>query len=479
MHRLEQEQDFYILKFTMIGGLFAVFFRFLVTNGDGSAEKNKSNVNFKGALDRLRQSKVAALFFWAAVIVNCILDTRLRYNAIICSWLGDWIHTLETSVDTSQLPGWETFLDAKPFSKSPFMQVAPTLLTSIVFAFTVILFMVQKENVSIRGNVSERLKRLHHWFGSMTFVLLAFSGLVEPGMVIEWFIPVIVWAVVGIAVFQKGPCSLEHHVFRGNEIDESVVGHAFAFHYIDFFTIPWHMRIISYIPFKQIRRRIVNKYDKNEYVYLETNDKPHDITEIYRRGTSSRMCDTKPNVWTFLYLKTSEKQKSKIIADAKCIINRTPLQKEPVSSKRNHFIKIIKKVLFGVLEKQEGSVLREKDYRVIKWIEKHANLLVNDSQGALSLPQRCEDLFGIYKIKNPEKIMKTTTGLELEDALPIVSAHYKRVFDFYQEHDPWILTIFELEPDGEGCIPLILFSFKDGDKEMYSDVVKKKFWLSR
>lgn len=50
-HRLEQEQHFYILKFTMIGALLAVFFRFLLSSGD---EKDGSAANTEKPADGSR-----------------------------------------------------------------------------------------------------------------------------------------------------------------------------------------------------------------------------------------------------------------------------------------------------------------------------------------------------------------------------------------------------------------------------------------
>ena len=476
-HRLEQEQHFYILKFTMIGSLLAVFFRFLLSSDDEKREKQSPTDNVasrttrplhswpslrkyaspKDAIDKLRDSKIAAFFFWAAVIINCIVDTRLRYNGVICTALGRWIRTQEASIEEYGLTGWETFFDQQALiSSSPLMQVAPTLLTTIVFVLTVVLFLAKEQaNVSVRGNVRDNLHQVNLVFGGIAFLVMAFSALGQPGMPWEWSGPVLTWVLAGVVVLYLGPKGIQGRVFRRDEITDSLVGYAFPFHYFDFhntlrlpFISPrttssvfaqvlngsWQwlkwivcaplIRVCSYAPVPGVRRalvKLVNKSLQLQFLHLELNNDPP-LVDVLAGSSDLRHTGPHPLLWSLLYMRAG-----------------------PPGRRR------LKKGLgLSLADDTESAKL------VMRWLEGHTDYIRR-------LPTNPD----VFEIRSPSKLASAYSGvnsyLECEDV------RYCRVHDYYDEFNPWLLFVCELrstssESPGENTTKdLIIFSAKDTD----------------
>jgi hypothetical protein len=487
-HRLEQEQHFYILKFTMIGSLLAVFFRFLLstdeekqeskpTSEDASpeatpTEKKRASlwrISGKDAIDKLRGSKIAAFFFWAAVIINCIVDTRLRYNAVICTALGRWIRTLEASIEEHGMPGWETFFDQQALiSSSPLMQIAPTLLTTIVFVLTVVLFIAKEQvNVTLRGNVHDKLHQVNLVFGGIAFVVMAFSALGQPGMVWEWAGPVLAWVATGIVVLILGPKTLQGRVFRRDEITDSLVGYAFPFHYFNLHNTPhivsrfwpgnrtadkhggivrgtWRLlqfvlaypwafvalvRVAGYFPAPRIRRalvRWVNYTLSLEFIHLEVSRDPQ-WNEI-PRVTSDEGPPENPStmVWSLLYLKAGPKGIERLREAAKTS-----------------------------LAEKTGSALF-----ACCWWESHTKLIRRRQDGEGSNSDK-------FEVRNPEQLVAWTESAVMRarhaEYVPCAEVRYCRVHDHYDEHNPWLLLVCELAGKANQPTEVIVVSAKDLD----------------
>lgn len=453
-HRLEQEQHFYILKFTMIGSLLAVFFRFLLSSGDEREAGSPTNEdksatgpraifklrNPRDAIDRLRESKIAAFFFWAAVIINCIVDTRLRYNAIICSALGRWIRTLESSVEEYGMTGWETFFEQQaPISSSPLMQVAPTLLTTIVFVLTVVLFLAKEQStVSLRGNIRDSLHPVNLVFGGIAFTIMGFSDLGQPGMPWEWAGPVLGWIVAGMAVLFLGPKPIHGRVFRRDEITDSLIGYAFPFHYFNFHNTPWRperaestfwivhvgkftwylirwlgVRLGSYVPFPPLRRRLVRYVNRSlelEFMHLEINRDPLLSDALASTSEGSRDA-TGPMVWSLLYLQAGHRG--------------------------------LKRLKRGLRRLNDGT---ESSKLAAEWLEQFARDFVlrdeNHGEWNLAVLADVDPLL-------PRGLRLVGSGM----------VHYCRVHDYYDEHNPWIVFMWEISV-GETA-KVVLLSAKD------------------
>lgn len=471
-HRLEQEQHFYILKFTMIGTLLAVFFRFLLSTDDetsvddtdeGRSEPKRTRriqAGVTDAIDKLRSSKIAAFFFWAAVVINCIVDTRLRYNAVICNALGRWIRTLETSIEEHGLRGWETFFDQQaPISSSPLMQLAPTLLTTIVFVLTVVLFIAkEKENVTLRGNVNDNLKQVNLVFGGIAFLVMAFSSLTQLGMVWEWAGPVLLWVATGLVVLWLGPKSLQTRVFREDEITDPIIGYAFPFHYIDLHNTPaprqrepiagstlaarikrrllqfartlsnvlvWlRYRTLSFLPHVRIRHWLVTRVKQTlqvRFIYLELSADPplSQILSVASDGSISPR--TGVLIWSLLYLKAGEPGVTRIT-----------------------------KGMQELLPANTASAAS-----ALRWITAHTSL-IEWNHAADS-----------FRVCQPPKLARKS------DPWPSTNArywrcdrvYYSRVCDYYDEHNPWMLVVCQLEKDN-GETPMVMLYFKDVESHL-------------
>jgi len=505
-HRLEQEQHFYILKFTMIGSLLAVFFRFLLssdgeTKADVDADATETPARSqdvegcetqsetreptaargrqasrwshlrrgwgaKDAIDRLRESKIAAFFFWAAVVINCIIDTRLRYNAVICSALGKWIRTLEGTIEEHGLNGWETFFDQQaPISSSPLMQIAPTLLTTIVFVLTVVLFVAkERASISLRGNVQDDLRQVNLVFGSISFLVMAFSGLGRPSMPWAWLGPVVGWVAAGIALLFLGPKGVYGRVFRRDEITDDLLGYAFPFHYFDldkrlllirrqgrhsmsrafavvewlgqrlllmWLVLPWTgIRLLSYLPIPGLRRRLVEVVHRSlgvELIHLEINNDPplgqflsnlHD----YPDEESPAWC------WSLLYLKSADDGIERL---------------KGVGSRQ-------------LGEKSESATLARE------WLRRRLDFIAIDSSTS--------DEFR-FRVRRPSALL--IGGGDGQGYVECANVFYCRVHDFYDEHNPWILFIAVVDTwdeagghrgkDQRKRWDVVVLSAKDGD----------------
>lgn len=447
-YRLEQEQDFYILKFTMIGSLLAVFFRFLLSNDESSGGGRA-----KDAIDKLRASKIAAFFFWAAVIVNCIVDTRMRYNSVICIALGSWIRSLELALDEPALPGWETFFyQQAPISSSPLMQLAPTLLTTIVFVLTVVLFVCKERgDVTIRGHSSDSLEQVNLVFGSISFAIIAVSSLGVPGMVWQWCGPVLGWVLAGMLVLRWGPKALRNRVFRGAEITESVIGHAFPFHYIDMHStwMPWpdntgrlwacinrftdfvFVSLGSYVPL--LRNFIVRKtreYLSIELKYLEESADPPLSAIVVQEEDGSLRPEAQARAWSVLYLLAGSRGRDRIKDGA--TVDMTSDQ-------------------------------RPETQLVTRWLEGNGQFLRRDSDG--------------FRVWGPRWLIRPN-GKRVE-YVSCKSISYSLIRDYYEKHNPWVLVVCELgwgsdEDKAEGqrkseggkeLTPFVLISFKDVENQ--------------
>ena len=452
-HRLEQEQHFYILKFTMIGALLAVFFRFLLSTDDekkGTKSRRRFEPGIKDAIDKLRASKIAAFFFWAAVIINCIIDTRLRYNAVICIALGRWIRTLETSIEEHGLSGWETFFDQQALiSSSPLMQIAPTLLTTIVFVLTVVLFIAkERENVTLRGNVSDNLKQVNLVFGGIAFLVIAFSALGQPGMVWEWSGPVLFWVATGMVVLLLGPKALQNRVFRWDEITDPVIGYSFPFHYIDLYNTPprlsrvnygWLVRILCYIPIPGVRHRLVAWVMRKlqvQLIYLELSADPFLSQTVRVAPDGSVHADPNVSIWSLLYMEAG------------------PLG--------------VTRVKRGISRNlSEGTLSAEL---IVHWLESRTSLI-----------RRAHHEGGkpTFEIRDPGEFRASVSSAR--DSVHYVSCsevRYCRVFDYYDEHNPWTLLVCELQHEGKDGAPIVLFSFKDIESHVRG-IVKASFMSRR
>lgn len=469
-HRLEQEQHFYILKFTMIGSLLAVFFRFLLSSsdekenpspkGDKSVARTRPSSklrNPRDAIDRLRESKIAAFFFWAAVIINCILDTRLRYNAIICNALGRWIRTLESSVEEYGVTGWETFFEQQaPISSSPLMQVAPTLLTTIVFVLTVVLFVAKEQStVSLRGNNRDNLHPVNLVFGGIAFTTMGFSDLGQPGMPWEWAGPVLVWIMAGMVVLYLGPKVIHGRVFRRDEITDSLIGYAFPFHYFDFHNTPWWpewskgigegskwekivagvaglgryiwayarymvfwslMRVGSYVPFPPLRRRLVKCVNRSlelKFIHLEVNQDPLLIDALV--GTSDgNQNGMESMIWSLLYLQAG-----------------------------SHGLKRLKRGL------RRLNVANNSSRLAASWLKEYAKDFV-----ACHKAEKGDELWTLQFLN------QLILDIDSKKPIPSKKVHYCRVHDYYDEHNPWVVFMWEIGQDNKDS-DVVILSVKD------------------
>jgi hypothetical protein len=113
-NRLNQENLLFGLKFTLVGGVLALFFSYRLKG------------NNENKLDNLRGSPLAACFFWAAVITSSIVDCRILFNADFIITIGTWINqVVEPAMLDNHKMGWEHFISTSKLIKSgdyPFLR---------------------------------------------------------------------------------------------------------------------------------------------------------------------------------------------------------------------------------------------------------------------------------------------------------------------------------------------------------------------
>ena len=148
--RLEQEKLLFGLKFTLIGGILAILFHARLKE---THLTSSSTAEFK----EIRDSAVCAGFFWAAVIVSTIIDSRIHFNGDFIIARGLWIkHVIEPFFLSKPLDpsiGWENFLSTVGplhLKTYPLMRANWNLLTLVIFLLTLSIFALDQNNENIR-----------------------------------------------------------------------------------------------------------------------------------------------------------------------------------------------------------------------------------------------------------------------------------------------------------------------------------------
>jgi hypothetical protein len=141
--RLDHERALYSLKLALVGAILAFFLKEVFSKGgspigEGKREGAEGNQGF----ERLRDSSLAAAFFWATVVGAAVVDLRIIYNAGFIETLGKWVRCQESIVLPAGVQGWETFLAGERWMQAPyaFVRVSNNVLTILLFIGTFAAF---------------------------------------------------------------------------------------------------------------------------------------------------------------------------------------------------------------------------------------------------------------------------------------------------------------------------------------------------
>lgn len=163
-NRLNQENLLFGLKFTLVGGVLALFFSYRLKGRDESK------------LDNLRGSPLAACFFWAAVITSSIVDCRILFNADFIVTIGTWInHVVEPAMLDDHKMGWEQFVSTSKLIKSgayPFLRFNAHLLTLLLFISTFLLFFI-----NVPKKTKDEVRRVNVIGCAASLVVFGLAGL--------------------------------------------------------------------------------------------------------------------------------------------------------------------------------------------------------------------------------------------------------------------------------------------------------------
>jgi hypothetical protein len=206
--RLDYEQVLFGLKFTLIGGILYTLIAFI--KKDLSIEQDAKSPTvpardespLSGAsFDALGRSPLAAAFFWASVVVSAIIDARIQFNAAFIATLGGWVRQVE-SVMLTQAPadGWEHYLRDRGLMSNasyPFVRMSWALVTWLLFAVTVFVFVMPSETSN------KRTRTLSRAFGVFAFGAFALSSIGFRPERNDVVLHSLIWGALGSAALAR------------------------------------------------------------------------------------------------------------------------------------------------------------------------------------------------------------------------------------------------------------------------------------
>jgi hypothetical protein len=140
--RLEQEHRLFALKFTLIGGILGLIFRYYPTHSEPPRGGASGGGGGEADLSALR---TICLCSWGAVFGCGLIDVRLQLNTRIITDIGAWIRNcLEAHLLPGPNVGWETYFSeiglSRNSSLSNFLNSDRLLLTGMLYLACVYCF---------------------------------------------------------------------------------------------------------------------------------------------------------------------------------------------------------------------------------------------------------------------------------------------------------------------------------------------------
>ena len=207
--RLDSEQVLFGLKFTLIGAIMVALFGLIrrdLLAGEKTPGRDKAPDQEKAparetalpSIKALKESPIAAAFFWASVVVAAIIDARIQFNAAFIATLGTWIRTVEmTLLDPASQLGWEHFLTKHGLlgkASYPFVRMSWGLVTWLLFAVTVVILHPTTAGGDPGGSDTRKINRAFSLFAFGAFALSSLGFRPGSGDVI---VHALVWAGLG------------------------------------------------------------------------------------------------------------------------------------------------------------------------------------------------------------------------------------------------------------------------------------------
>jgi len=212
--RLDYEHVLFGLKFTLIGGILYTLIGFIRKDVDAAVVR-QSDSNAAGVANApargqsfhaLGRSPLAAAFFWASVVVCAIIDARIQFNAAFIATLGGWVGHLESVVLKREGLGWEDYLRKLGLMSNasyPFVRMSWGLVTWVLFAVTVFLFVVlsrptaaeRAQSATQEGSLST--DKLSGAFGVFAFGAFALSSIGFRPELNDVVLHSLIWGTLG------------------------------------------------------------------------------------------------------------------------------------------------------------------------------------------------------------------------------------------------------------------------------------------